>query len=170
MYSNPKKSYYTSLSNSSSGSGSVFGSAFINEAIILLKYYDSNNIILWNTEFNSGYAQLKLTSTNYKNDITAYTVSQLIDNLNTTIIVTTDLRNQINILQQQLSNQQQQTTNMFVGGGSIEQNVKLNKVYIQYMLLYNLSATNGVFIPTKLDEAQTILDENGGQITMPTAT
>jgi hypothetical protein len=166
MYSNPKKAYYTSLS--SSGSGSVFGSAFINEAIVLLRYYNSNNIALWNTEFNSGYAQLKLISTNYKNDKTAYTVSQLIDNLNASIIVANDLRNQINTLQQELVEEKVETTNIFLGAGTIEQNVQLNKVYIQYMLLYSLMATNGVFIPSKLDEAQALLDENGGQITVPT--
>jgi hypothetical protein len=165
MYSNPKKAYYNALSNS--GSGSVVGSAFIKEAIILLNYYNSNNIILWNTEYNSIYAQLKASNQNYQNDTTAYTISQLIDNLNTSIIVTADLRNQVIVLEQTLAIEHNDSSNMVLGSGSIEQNAQLNKVYVQYMLIFNLSSTNGIFIPSNLNKAQNLLDTNAGQITIP---
>lgn len=167
MYSNPKKAYYTTLLNS--GTGSAFGSAFIKEANILLNYYNSNNIILWNTEYATDYAQLKATSRNYQNDITAYTISQLIDNLNSSIIVTTDLKNQVNILEETLAIEHNDSYNMVLGSSSIEQNVQVNKLYIQYILLFNLSLTNNIFIPAKLDQAQELLDANAGQITRPVA-
>ena len=100
MYKNPTKRYYTILEGLKN---TMFGIDFINEAIILLKYYNSNKIDLFDTEYSTNYAKLKSVSINYQQDITAYTVSQLIDKLKISIIVTNDLKEQIKLLNDLLS-------------------------------------------------------------------
>lgn len=163
MCSNPTKVYFTT------GSGSTFGSAFIKEAIILLKYYNIDDNILWSAEYDSDYALLKSVSRNYQKDTLAYTLVQLIDNLNSSIIVINNLRSQVTILEETLALEHNASYNILVSGNTLQQNAQLNKVYIQYMLLFNLSATNNIFIPSNLDQAQALLDANAGRITMPVA-
>jgi hypothetical protein len=44
----------------------------------------------------------------------------------------------------------------------IEQNSGIKLVYLQYLLMYDISGTNGLFIDEYLLEAQKVLDANGG--------
>jgi hypothetical protein len=167
MYSNPTKAYYKSGNGSGNGGLSIYANQFIAEAKVLLNYYNSNNINLFNLEYSTNFAELKAKSFNYKNDPVANIISLLLDCINTLIIITTDLRNQVTTLENTLLIECQETTNIVITSGSVSQNANLKKLYIQYMLLFNLSATDGIFIPSYLDEAQRVLDENGQNITLP---
>jgi hypothetical protein len=47
---------------------------------------------------------------------------------------------------------------------TIEQDSSIKLVYLQYLLLYDINLTNGIFMDIYLQEAQQILDDNGGKL------
>ena len=46
----------------------------------------------------------------------------------------------------------------------ITQDTKIKLVYVQYLLMYNISSTNGIFITEYLNNAQRLLNINKGKI------
>jgi hypothetical protein len=133
---------------------------FIYEASILLHYYDTNNSTLFHNEIDTTYSKLKLT-TNYINNVISHTAVQLIDGVNTLFITNHDLQEQLGILEEELiiklNSKQIAIDSLFV-----VQNTNFKLLYLQYLLMYDIKLTNGLFIDTYLNNAQKVLDSNNG--------
>jgi hypothetical protein len=81
------------------------------------------------------------------------------------LLVKKDLQSQINILENLEKNQLPKLELQDVKQVSQDSSIKL--VYLQYLLLYDISLTNGIFIDQYLAEAQNVLDKNGGLLYNP---
>jgi hypothetical protein len=135
--------------------------AFINEANVLLHYYHNNDIVSYNNEINTAYANLKSTLPNYINDITSNIAAQLIDVFNVLLTTNIDLQDQVIMLEEDLF--AKIGTNIIgLDKLTIQQNTGFKLLYLQYLLMYDLKLTNGMFIDTYLHNAQNVLDLNNG--------
>jgi hypothetical protein len=82
------------------------------------------------------------------------------------LLVKQDLQNQITVLEN-LEKYNSPDVKL-QGTKQLTQNSSIKLVYLQYLLLYDISLTNGIFIDQYLSEAQQVLDKNGGLLYHPT--
>jgi len=133
---------------------------FIHEAITLLYYFNSNNSTSFHNEIDTTYSKLKL-AIKYTNNKVSYTTVQLIDNINSLFITNHDLKNQTNILENELVIKLN-LDKIGIDSISLLQNTNLKLVYLQYLLMYDINLSNGLFIDVYLNDAQRVLDSNNG--------
>jgi len=157
MYSSKApKQFYSSLSGGGSNNNTI---AFTNEGLVLLKYYNKN-INSYIDEIKTNYTKLKNQFPNYKLENGSVVISSMSEIIYSLLLVKKDLENQISVLENmekpQIPKVEVNVPNPLV------QNSSIKLVYLQYLLLYDISLTNGIFIDQYLEEAQKILDNNGG--------
>ena len=54
--------------------------------------------------------------------------------------------------------------NINVGEKIINQDTSLKLVYLQYLLMFNINSSNGIFLDSNLQKAQRVLDLNNGKL------
>lgn len=174
MYSNQTKVYYTTLPTSSGGGGSGGGGGgggtdgdnpFVTESLVLLDLYNNGNVQGFFNELPT-FQQLKVTNPNYKLNNTSLAVTQLVDIMNSLLIVKKDLEDQIYILENNdfcISH----NNNLNINSVQMTQHSGLKLEYVQYLLLYDIKLTNGIFIDTYLAESRKVLEQNGGLLYHP---
>jgi len=169
MYSNNTKSYYNNVESTSSytpynnsSSLTYSDTLFVNIAISLITVYNKNNMNSYNKCLDN-LRLLQKSNPNYKNSIISNTVSNLITALNNMLNVNTDLNKQLIFLENNdlyiINNDR-----INISSKIITQDTKIKLVYVQYLLMYNISSTNGIFITEYLNNAQRLLNINKGKI------
>ena len=170
MYSNMTKRYYTNIPsttcyspyNMTNSTGNGNDSPFINIANTFVKYYTSNNIINF-TNLIPKLTILEKTYPNYKNNKISSTIVNLIDSLTSLLNVNMDLKKQLEFLENHDLCERKKDS-IFFNDQIIKQNVGINLVYTQYLLMYNISATNGIFTEEYLNNARELLNSNNGKL------
>jgi len=161
MYKNSSKTYYITLSTTTSTSeGSSNTNSFVTTAAELAVAYNKNK----KTDYSNLMVtlnNLKKANTNYVLNSTSNTLVTLINIINSLILTNEDVESQLRLLElQELTECRQSITRL--GEKTIEQNSGIKLVYLQYLLMYDITLTNGNFFDEYLLEAQKVLDENGG--------
>lgn len=159
------KQYYISLPSTANGSGSSdtsINSLFNNVALNLIDAYNTGNKPIFNKTFQE-LQQLKLMNPNYTLTSELNIYIQTIDIINGLINVNADLLNQIRTLEQ-VTYDHCHDRNINIETYNISQNTQINLVYLQYLLMFDLNVTNGLFIDSYLQQAQVVLDQNGGKL------
>lgn len=163
MYRNQTKAYYVTTSNSgggSNGGGNTNTNAFILIASSLVDAYNKSEKTTYDNLMNA-LNDLKNTNVNYLLDTTSNTVVTLINVINSLIITKDDILSQLRTLElEELHSCKSSIAKLTEK--KIEQNSSIKLVYLQYLLMYDITLTNGNFIDEYLLEAQKVLDENGG--------
>lgn len=163
MYSSKApKQFYSNLSSGNTNNTNTV--AFTNEGLILLKYYNQN-INSYINEINNNYTKLKNQYPNYKLEDGSIVISSMSEIIYSLLLVKQDLQNQITVLE---NLEKYNTPDLKLQGTKqLTQNSSIKLVYLQYLLLYDISLTNGIFIDIYLSEAQQVLDKNGGLLYHP---
>ena len=163
MYnSKAPKQFYSSLSSGSSNNTNTI--AFTNEGLILLKYYNQN-INSYIEEIKTNYTNLKNQYPNYKLEDGSIVISSMSEIIYSLLLVKKDLQNQITVLE---NLEKDQSDNLELPNiKQVSQDSSIKLVYLQYLLLFDISLTNGIFIDQYLAEAQKVLDKNGGLLYYP---
>ena len=164
---NNTKVYFPNVASSSSYSPynnkSIICSSdnlFIQIANNFAKYYTSNNITNY-INLLPKLISLQKSNPNYKNNAIALTISSLIDCLSSMININIDLNNQLLFLENNdlfIIKKPQ----IVIQNQTINQNTSIKLIYMQYLLMYDISASNGIFIDKYLSNAQNVLNFNNG--------
>ncbi len=151
-----------------SGTSNVITSAFTKQGIKLLKIYANNCIEDYFTEVETNFKKLKKTYPQYKFDDSAYVISSFIDAVYNLLTVNDTLDDEIKLLRQKIASINADRQKIIVKEGeTVTQSSSIKLVYLQYMLLYDLTLTNGKFVQIYLDEAEKVLRQNGGILYHP---
>ncbi len=159
------KAYYKFLTPDTSidgGTGSALGDLFLKEIIIMIKLYLQNDITGFNLAYGTTYENLKTSNSSYVLDTYASSLVDLIEIIYSLIAVNADLKRQISILENEELALFNQSVN--IKSVSLNQDTSLKLEYLQYLLLYDINLTNGLFIDSYLEVAKQVLDDNGGQL------
>jgi hypothetical protein len=171
MYSNNTKPYYINLPSTGTGGNNGSGGTgngdcncsliniFNTEVTKLLILYSTNNISGFTKELEI-LVNLEIANPAYKfNDICKNLV-KLIYVINSLIVANDDLKIQIKNLETAQYNDLM-SSKMMLTELSITQSAGIKLVYLQYLIMYDIKLTNGLFIQAYLDEAQQVLTDNG---------
>jgi len=163
------KMFFTSIKSSSSytpfNNKSIIcpsDNLFITLASNFANYYITNNF----TNFNNllpKLTTLQQTYPNYKESTISATVVNLINCLSAMININNNLNDQLLFLENNnlyIIKQPQ----IVVQNQIINQNANIKLVYMQYLLMYDITASNGIFLDTYLANAQKVLNYNRGKI------
>jgi hypothetical protein len=158
------KQYYIQLSTSGNGSidsSSSLGSLFNNVALNLIDAYNSGNTNLFQNTFQQ-LQQLKVQNPDYilTSELNIYI--QTIDIINALVNVNSDLLQQITSLEQITYNNCHKNIGLEVY--NIQQDTQIDLVYVQYLLMFDLNLTNGLFIDSYLEQARITLEQNEGKL------
>ena len=168
MFSNNSKTYYR---NSSSNSYSPYNQTsfistldkkFLTLANNIYKYYNKNDKINLKIEI-SNLRLLIAMNPLYKNSLISDTINNLINSFNSSLNINTDLLSQLSFIENNdccIINKNK----IYLSNTTINQDTSLKLVYLQYLLMYDIAATNGIFIDIYLENAQNILNSNNGQL------
>lgn len=170
MFSNNSvvKKYYEILSttgggNTGGGGGTggtdPIASLFIAKANIILNFYNDHNLQAFNNEiiiFNN----LKTLYPSYIDNTQILVVTNFVNIIDTLYNVNLDLINQKTILENELLVEHNSFYNINMDSYNLIQNTQLDIVYLQYLLMYDLNDSNGIFIPSKLEVAKQVLINN----------
>ena len=127
----------------------------------LLKHYNNNNINL----FNSNYIKFnKLITDNNKYKYNRFTnyIIKLVNIMNTLFNSNIDFKNQI-------KNYESMPSILFMPyiiapKLKIKTKASIKLVYLQYLILFNINETNGLFIDSNLKIAQSVLKANNNKL------
>ena len=159
MYRNQSKIYYVTLDNIYNNTNTNT-TAFVLLSKSLVETYNKNQTTLF-SELLNDLNNLKNSNSNYKFDVTSSTIVDLVNLINSLIITKNDILEQLRRCElDDLAEYKSRFTKLTEK--TIEQNSGIKLVYLQYLLMYDISGTNGLFIDEYLLEAQKVLDENGG--------
>lgn len=155
--------YGTNTVSENGGSGST---PFVKEGLILIDKYNTSEDN-FTGEFNGPYLALKQLYPNYKQKEDSLVITSLTDIIYSLLLVKNDLKTQINNLENANNDNYKFPKLKLNNEYEIKQNTSLKLVYLQYLLLYDLSLTDGIFIDAYLDEAKKVLEQNGGSLFHP---
>jgi hypothetical protein len=167
MYSNKTKVYYATLVQVETGTGtgsttSIIDLLFIEKATIIIADYNINNFLSYDNELLN-LIKLQIANPLYNLSPISNTISELIKIVNDLNNTRLDLENQIHIGSNS-SNGSNLTINSTTK--NIVQNSSIKLLYVQYLLMYDLKLTNGVFIESYLTNAAAVLAANGNTLVM----
>ena len=169
MFSNNTtvKKYYTTITtiNIGTGTGTSVGTLspvsllFIAKANIILNYYNSSNLLAFNSEIIN-FNNLKSLYPDYIYDSLLVLITNFINIIETLFNINIDLLEQKTILEKELLVVHNLFYNISIDSYNLVQNTSLDLVYLQYLLMFNLNDSNGIFIPSKLETAKQVLISN----------
>ena len=166
MFYKQTKPYYVQLKNTNQTSAML--TAFTNEGNILLNIYANNSIASYFAEFDGRFKELKSLYPQYKLENTVNVIASFGDALNNLMTKNSLLDEEIISLRKIIS--EEKCHNNTIGvleEKQLVQSADIKLVYIQYLLLYDLTLTNGLFIDSYLEDAERILIKNGGSLYYP---
>jgi hypothetical protein len=165
MYFYKTKEYYRkSKSNTTNGTGTGTLSPFVNVGLKLLNYYIRNDKSSFNNTISTEYTQVKLANPNYTLDQTNKVITYSIDNLYILNIINIDLNNQLKQLENACTTNSNNKLEVNTTSQNISQNTSIKLVYLQYLLMYDINETNGIFIDVYLQNATQVLNNNNGEL------
>jgi len=135
---------------------------FIDIADNFTNYFSSNNF----SKFNSllpKLISLQKTYPYYTNSPLASTLVNLIYCLSSMININSNLNEQLIFLENNDLYIIKNTT-IVIQNQIINQNATLKIVYLQYLLMYDISTSNGIFIEHYLENARKVLNFNNGEL------
>ena len=93
-------------------------------------------------------------------------MSQLSDLVNNYININIDLQKQINNLENALViiTNKNNLANVVINTKNIEQDTSIKLEYLQYLIMFDISASNGLFLPANLEIAKEVLKNNGNRL------
>jgi hypothetical protein len=133
---------------------------------LLIKHYNKKNIRLFNSDYIK-FNELVTSNNNYKYNQVFNSIVQLINIINLLFNSNVDFK-------KQLTNYEQTPNILFTPSIiapklQIKTKATIKLVYLQYLLLFDISKTNGLFIETYLEIASSILKANNNKLKYPEA-
>lgn len=160
------KRYYITSNTIGTSAGLTFSPEFISKGKLIIQYYTTNSLIDFNNNVLD-YNELKIKYPSYISDPYLNIISQLVDIVNVLYNSNIDLKTQNFNLENALKNSKCTCGGERLGTSSkysIVQDTTIDIVYLQYLLIYSLTDSNGIFIPSRLETARQILSNNGGKL------
>ena len=162
------KPYYIQINNTSSTTqSSPMLTAFTNEGLKLLDLYAKKCMNDYLTEVETNYKKLKTTYPNYQNESSINVITSFVDSMYNLLIINDTLEDEIELLRNRCTAYAHMDKISVIEIKELEQSADIKIVYLQYLLLYDLSLTDGVFVDKFLVEAENILKRNGGILFHP---
>jgi hypothetical protein len=168
------KTYYSSQirntqSNSKANnfsSNNIFNKQ-IQKIVILLTNNDNDNSIKDKIikEFNNlNILKKQLPNYNFVTELVLMT--QLINIINNYININTDLYNQISNLEDAIdfAVKSQSNSNYITNTKILVQNTEINLEYLQYLIMFDIQESNGLFLENNLLIAKEVLRNNGNRL------
>lgn len=170
------KNYYTSQSTRSRSnslplsSNNIFNKQ-IQKFIILLANNDSTtntpkkiNDLFLKEVLNLNILKKQLPNYSFVTELLLMT--QLINIINNYINITNDLSSQINNLEDAITfaANRNDTSNYIVNKKVLVQDTMLNLEYVQYLIMFDIQQSNGLFLENNLIIAREVLKNNGNRL------
>lgn len=162
MYSTTKV-YYKKKVYEPSTITSTFNKPFDDSAKILIDDYRKR----MRSSFNEDYLDfdgLKRDNPKYVDVPELIIISDLVDIVNVLYNNNDELLTQKEDLEELLQQKCNCNDRIGMSNLNLEQDTSIDLVYLQYLLLFDISETGGVFIESNLKIAQNVIDNNGGKL------
>ena len=158
---NRTKRYYNSISNTNIFSVESSTTILFNEYIL--------NILdaIWLQDYVKFYVEidklneLKAQYPNYKYTDSLNIMVQLVDIVRNFREQIVDLKSQLNNLEETLANDTKCGTKISMPETQIIQDTSIKLEYMQYLLMFDINETRGIFLEANLERAREVLKENG---------
>jgi len=163
MTVNPNKTFYNTFKES------PLNYLFNAEVTKIISYYKNNSIDKFN-ETIIKYNKLKKSFSTYALITELSLEAQLVELLRNNMTTVTDLQQQIIKLESSLETCMNKENTMYQKGlltntdKQLTQDTSIKLEYLQYLLMYDINATNGLFLPAQLDIAAANLKRNNGNL------
>jgi hypothetical protein len=163
MSVNPNKTFYSTFKQSPLN-------YIFNEEVLKIIYYYTNNIT---DKFNASiikYTQLQKSFSTYSSVTELSIEKQLVDLLRNNMSSIDDLKQQINNLEISLNECMNKNSTLYqkkfnsLVDKQLTQDASIKLEYLQYLIMFDISASNGLFLPAQLDIAIDALKNNGGKL------
>lgn len=158
---NRTKRYYNSISNTNIFSVESSTTILFNEYIL--------NILdaIWLQDYVKFYVEidklneLKAQYPNYKYTDSLNIMVQLVDIVRNFREQIVDLKSQLNNLEETLANDTKCGTKISMPETQIIQDTSIKLEYMQYLLMFDINESRGIFLEANLERAREVLKENG---------
>ena len=158
---NRTKRYYNSISNTNIFTVESSTTILFNEYIL--------NILdaVWMQDYNKFYIEidklneLKAQYPNYKYTDSLNIMVQLVDIVRNFREQIVDLKLQLQNLEETLSNNIKTNSRISMPETQIIQDTSIKLEYMQYLLMFDINESRGIFLEANLERAREILKENG---------
>lgn len=158
---NRTKRYYNSISNTNIFTVESSTTILFNEYIL--------NILdaIWLQDYVKFYveidklSELKAQYPNYKYTDSLNIMVQLVDIVRNFREQIVDLKSQLNNLEETLSNDTKCGTKISMPETQIIQDTSIKLEYMQYLLMFDINESRGIFLEANLERAREVLKENG---------
>jgi hypothetical protein len=170
------KNYYqsqstVSKSNSLPSSSNTLFNKQIQKFILLLTNNDNTNYTT--KKINDSFLKEVANLNNLKKQLPNYSfvtelllMTQLINVINNYINITNDLNTQIINLEDAITfaSNRNDTSNYIVNKQVLVQDTMLNLEYVQYLIMFDVQQSNGLFLENNLKLAREVLKNNGNRL------
>ena len=158
---NRTKRYYNSISNTNIFTVESSTTILFNEYIL--------NILdaIWLQDYVKFYVEidklneLKAQYPNYKYTDSLNIMVQLVDIVRNFREQIVDLKSQLNNLEETLANDTKCGTKISMPETQIIQDTSIKLEYMQYLLMFDINESRGIFLEANLERAREVLRENG---------
>lgn len=158
---NRTKRYYNSISNTNIFTVESSTTILFNEYIL--------NILdaIWLQDYVKFYVEidklneLKAQYPNYKYTDSLNIMVQLVDIVRNFREQIVDLKSQLNNLEETLANDTKSGTKISMPETQIIQDTSIKLEYMQYLLMFDINESRGIFLEANLERAREVLKENG---------
>ena len=158
---NRTKRYYNSISNTNIFSVESSTTILFNEYIL--------NILdaIWLQDYVKFYVEidklneLKAQYPNYKYTDSLNIMVQLVDIVRNFREQIVDLKSQLDNLEETLANDTKCGTKISMPETQIIQDTSIKLEYMQYLLMFDINESRGIFLEANLERAREVLKENG---------
>jgi hypothetical protein len=158
---NKTKRYYNSISNNNINTVESSTTILFNEYIL--------NILnaIWLQDYDKFYQEidklneLKAQYPNYKYTDSLNIMVELVDLVRNFREQIVDLKSQLLNLEETLSNDIKCATKINMPETQIIQNTSIKLEYMQYLLMFDINESRGIFLQANLERAREVLKENG---------
>ena len=158
---NRTKRYYNSISNTN-----IF--TVESSTTILFNQYILNILdAIWLQDYVKFYVEidklneLKAQYPNYKYTDSLNIMVQLVDIVRNFREQIVDLKSQLNNLEETLANDTKCGTKISMPETQIIQDTSIKLEYMQYLLMFDINESRGIFLEANLERAREVLRENG---------
>jgi hypothetical protein len=158
---NRTKRYYNSISNTN-----IF--TVESSTTILFNQYILNILdAIWLQDYVKFYVEidklneLKAQYPNYKYTDSLNIMVQLVDIVRNFREQIVDLKSQLNNLEETLANDTKCGTKISMPETQIIQDTSIKLEYMQYLLMFDINESRGIFLEANLERAREVLKENG---------
>ena len=161
MYHITKKYYPNNCSNNCSNNN-THDTPFLKQVKLLISLYYKYNIQNFNNQYIKFYQSFNLYPNN-KHNPSYIIIIRLLQIINNLYNLVTNLKDQISSYENDI-NPIYNNNNMELQKLDIVQNTSIDLVYMQYLLLFDIEETNGLFLENNLNIARQVLANNNRKL------